>query len=176
VVSGLLLGLLAGVAVLLLGWPVDVVDEPATDTSADSASVATGYQASPYYDEVIEQYGYPHTWWVTDGTNSPGQQPVRAEQWFYPEQGLWIWFIDGWRGPEEYFTPEEAIFDSYTDVTPTDLNRTMTLDDLDIVIGAERQWLGPVTADTGDLDTWVYPEAGLVVQLLDGRFFSAQTI
>ena len=158
---------------LLLGWPVDVLEEESVAT-ADAAADAV--LASPYYDEVIEEYGYPHTWWLADGTNAPGEQPVRAEQWYYPEQGFWITFVDGWRGPEEYFTPEEAIFDSYSDVSPSDLNRSMTLEQIDRVIGAERQRLGPVTTDIGELDTWAYPDAGLVVQLHDGRFFSAQTI
>ncbi len=137
---------------------------------------ATRYQAAPSYDEVIEQHGYPHTWWVADGVNTDGQPPVRAEQWFYPDEGVGIWFIDGWRGPEEYFTPEDSIVDSYTDVTPTDLNRSMSLDEVDLGIGAERQPLPPVTTEIGDLETWAYPQAGLLVQVLDGRFFSAQTI
>ena len=85
-------------------------------------------------------------------------------------------FVDGWRGPEEYFTPEEAIFDSSSDISPTELDRSMTLDEIDRVVGAERQRLGPVTTEIGELDTWAYPDAGLVVQLHDGRFFSAQTI
>lgn len=59
-----------------------------------------GYRSSSHYEQVIAECGYPHTWWLADGPNTDGGRPIRAERWFYPELGLTVFFLDGWRGTE----------------------------------------------------------------------------
>jgi hypothetical protein len=68
------------------------------------------------------------------------------------------------------------LFDSYSDVTPTDLDHTMTVDEVDTVVGARREFLDSVPTEVGDTELWAYADAGLVVQFLGDRFFSARTI
>lgn len=164
----IVLGVVLGAAIGAALWVLALVGE-----ASNSPEV---YRSSPHYEQVIAEYGYPHTWWLADGPNTDGGQPIRAERWFYPELGVSVFFLDGWRGEEQDWTPEPGASGSFTDVTPTDLNRSMTRDEVDVVIGTLSEYAGEVSTKIGTTETWVYADAGLIVQFLDGHFFGAQTV
>lgn len=134
------------------------------------------YLDSPHYAQVIEQFGVPERWWLADGAREPEASDTRIEQWFYPDQGVWIWFIDGQRGTEQYFTPEQALLEVSSPISPLTLHRGMTQAQVEQQLGVQGQMLEPVTTEIGTSQTWAYPEVSLLVQYLDGQFLTAQTM
>lgn len=131
---------------------------------------------TPAQAEAIATVGEPQSWLVTDGPPDPGVEPARFERWFYPEQGRYLTFFNGVATEDLTYTPEDAAFDVSTPVSPTRLDRSMSIEDVEGVLGESGEVLDPVPTSLGELDTRVYPTSRLVVSYLEGRFYAAQTV
>lgn len=130
---------------------------------------------TPAQAAAIAAYGQPSAWAVADGPPDPGVEPARFERWFYPEQGRYLTFFNGLATQDLTYTPEDAAFDVSTPVSPTRLDRSMSIQDVEGVLGESGEVLDPVPTSLGDLDTRVYPTSRLVVSYLEGRFYAAQS-
>lgn len=163
---GLVLGLVLGV-VGVAGWAV---------VSGFLAGLSAG-PPLPSADQtrIIATYGAPARWVVADGPSDPGAPPLRLERWIYPDAGVMVDFIDGFAGEVVEITPSDPVPVSWTPISPVELDRSMDQDDVEAVLDGPGELLDPVESELGELTTWAHWDVGLVVQYLDGRFYSAQT-
>ena len=126
--------------------------------------------------EIIAAYGAPSRWVLADGPPDPGAPPLRLERWIYPEAGVMVEFLDGFAGEVIEITPDDAIPASWTPISPVELDRSMDRADVEAILDGPGELLDPVESELGELTTWAHWDVGLVVQYLDGHFYSAQTL
>lgn len=164
-------GLLVGLLLVVL-----VVGVAATVRGLSDAARFGLAMPSPPQQATLDSYGQPPTWWLADGPTDPGAEPVRVERWLYPEQGIWVDFVDGVASEPVEFTPEPAVMDSTSPVSPTALDRGMTPVDVADALQASPEPLEPVPTPFGALVAEAFADVGLVVVYLDGYFYTAQTM
>jgi hypothetical protein len=124
---------------------------------------------------VLDDLGAPPAWVLVEATDEPDS--ARYEQWFFADDGQVVTFLAGaTHGQLEVTVTEDQLFDVRSPVSPVDLDRSMTPADVDAVVDGTGMQAEPWESDLGTVTTFVYPDAGLVVQFLDGRLYTAVTV
>lgn len=164
-------GLVVGALLVVL-----VVGAAATVTGLGNASRFGPAMPSPPQQAILDEFGQPPTWWLADGPTDPGAGSMRIERWIYPEQGIWIDFVDGVASEPIELTLEPALLDATSPVSPTALDRGLTPADVADALQTAPQPLESVPTPFGDLAVEAFADVGLVVVYLDGYFYAAQTM
>lgn len=129
---------------------------------------------SPAQQSVLNESGAPPLWLLVESGDDP--VPFRYEQWFYPDNGGIVTFLDGsLHGALEVTWSDDAVFSVTSPISPIELDRTMTPSDVDDAVGSVGLEREPANSELGLMSTRSYPEAHLIVQFLDGHLYTAQT-
>lgn len=122
---------------------------------------------------VIDAYGVPAAFVLADGPTGPGEDPVRLEQWLYPDTGAVVYFLDGRRVAEETltFTSEFAGASS----APWAFGRAMRTADVEDLLGERGAVMPEVTSAFDGYEAYAYERSRLLVGYLDGWVYTVQT-
>jgi hypothetical protein len=122
---------------------------------------------------VLDEFGSPPAFVVADGPLGPGEQSSRMEQWLYSDAGIRLFFVNGRKYPDDYFTPESE-FAKHA-CSPTDFNRSMRVRDVEQLLGETGVPVPGVETAFKSHDAFAYRKNRVLVGYLDGWFYSVQT-
>ncbi len=143
------------------------------------AVAALGMREEPAYSSDRQQrlaanIGWPDGWIVADGPIEPGGESHRTETWLYASRGVAVRFLDG----AEVKPPvpiDGALVGSRSEVRPSAFHRGMNLADIEQRLGEEGARLEPFESPYSGSEGYMFVRSALLITILDGRFFTAQT-
>jgi hypothetical protein len=150
-----------GISVVIGGWAaVALREEP--DFTSDRQ------------EQRVAELGWPDAWLVAHGPIEPGGDVHRSETWIYSERGLVLRFVDG----AEVLPPgeiEPAAMPGRSAVHPTRFHRGLALDDIEQRLDEEGTRIEPFDSPYPGSEAYLFARSALLITLVDGRFFTAQT-
>jgi len=120
------------------------------------------------------ELGWPDAWLVAHGPIEPGGEVHRTETWFYSDRGLVLRFVDGAEvlPPAGTSLPDLA---GRSTVHPTEFHHGLDLDDIERRLGEEGARIDPFESPYPGSEGYLFARSALLITLIDGRFFTAQT-
>jgi hypothetical protein len=131
---------------------------------------------SPDQQVILNELGQPPVWFLSDGPVKPGDDIHRMEFWFYPDSDVWLSFIDGYSLDRVEGELNARSGEVVPDIDPCSLNRTMTRDDVEVILGENSMYLSEFECDVFEnTEAYYFPDSSMLVIFLDDTFYYAET-